>query len=165
MKSCDNIWKKKYPYPYLWWNPSKSIPVAMGTDIWQIWVRMIKYLPTGYPCQTLLVELISWGWYPGFKHFYREKWMIWQGCLRLVRVFLYIFRDTNLFSYSVSTATATTTMIMETMAGLEMQLKDQGDEGRGFEMPQMRLDDEDELLRCDAPGCCLTVSVLSRFGS
>ena len=97
MKSCDNIWKKKYPYPYLWWNLSKSIPVAMGTDIWQIWVRMTKYLPTGYPCQTLLVELISWGWYPGFKHFYREKWMIWQGCLRLVRVFLYIFRDTNLF--------------------------------------------------------------------
>ena len=54
---------------------------------------------------------------------------------------------------------------METMAGLEMQLKDQGDEGRGFEMLQMRLDDEDELLHCDAPGCCLTVSVLSRFGS
>ena len=41
---------------------------------------------------------------------------------RLVRVFLYIFRDTNhdVFSYSVSMATATTTMIMETMTGLEM---------------------------------------------
>ena len=29
---------------------------------------------------------------------------------------------------------------METMAGLEMRLQDQGDEGRGFKMPQMRLE-------------------------
>ena len=27
------------------------------------------------------------------------------------------------------------------------------------------IDEEDELLHCDAPGCRLTVSVLSRFGS
>ena len=26
------------------------------------------------------------------------------------------------------------------------------------------IDDENELLHCDAPGCCLTVSVLSGFG-
>ena len=48
---------------------------------------------------------------------------------RLVHAFLYIFRDTNhdVFSYSVSMATATTTTIMEMMAGLEARLKDQGD--------------------------------------
>ena len=60
-----------------------------------------------------------------------------------------------------------TTIIVESSRGRKRQLPGEAHSSSvcADEGCEASIDDENELLHCDAPGCRLTVSVLSRFGS
>ena len=59
------------------------------------------------------------------------------------------------------------TIIVESSRGHKRQLPGEAHSSNvcANEGCKASIDEEDELLHCDAPGCHLTVSVLSRFGS